>query len=523
MKRIVKTLSLLAGVGLACVAASAQITTNVLSLTTFDSAAGSPWSYGYFYGNNGLGTQTVDRGYYFPEDVDMTNAVYRYSFDITDLAGTTAWGTGTGAPLFRADTDPALFVSGDRADYILTFDAKAVGLAAGQTAANGEMQFQFYRKDENGQDVNFTQVNIPFQPTAEWKTFRFALDEGSLGAGTLDADFAAHHAEVSDIRFNINFHEPFNAYGYDADNEFLLDNVKLEAISRPVVTTPTPTYTKTILDWNMDDKPVWYQYQYDWSANDNHATFAGANAAGSNTEGVNGSTAWSLAMDSTSLGGNTPSYAGGGSGGGGPVDYTLFDTGDLSAYRVTFDARVAGLAEGVQSTTTVLQVHLDAADDTINVDENTDADALGRFDFQIGRVGLEWQTYTFQLNKAGADAAAKQAFAQYFNKIVGLRTQWQIENATSADWGFDSDNVLYLDNIKIERVYEGLAPLTFASEGTDLVLNWADAATGTTTLQAATNLDGPYTNVTTDGTTYRTPMTGDHRFFRLAWTAPAAP
>ena len=89
----------------------------------------------------------------------------------------------------------------------------------------------------------------------------------------------------------------------------------------------------------MDDKAVWYQYAYDWSANDNHAVFTGANAAGSNAEGVDGSTAWSLSMDSTSLAENTPSYAGGGSGGDGPVDYTIFDTGDLAAYRVTFDAQ----------------------------------------------------------------------------------------------------------------------------------------------------------------------------------------
>ena len=127
MKFIGKTLSLLAGVGLACVAASAQTTTNVVSLTTFDSAAGSPWQYGYFYGNNGLGTQTAERAYYFPEDVDMTNGVYQYTFDATALDGATGWGTGTGAPLFRADADPALLVSGDRADYILTFDAKVAG------------------------------------------------------------------------------------------------------------------------------------------------------------------------------------------------------------------------------------------------------------------------------------------------------------------------------------------------------------------------------------------------------------
>lgn len=507
----------------ACAAASAQTTTtNLVSETTFDAAAGSPWSYGYFYGNNGMGTYVNNRSFYFPEDTGQTNAVYQYTFDVTDLAGMTGWGTGTGAPLFRADTDPALFVSGDRADYILSFDAKALGLAEGQTVANAEMQFQFYRKDENGADQNFFQVNIPFQPTADWKTFTFNLADGSVGAGTLDADFAAHHSEVSDIRFNVNLHEPFNAFGYDADNELYLDNVKLEVINRPTVTTPTATFGKTIVDWNMDDKAPWYEYHYDWSANDNHATFDGGNSAGSNTEGVNGSSAWFLSLDNTSFAENTPQYAGVGSGGGGPADFAVFDTADLASYRVTFDARATGFAEGRTNTSAVLQLFLDAADDAVATDEDTNNDAIGRFDFQIGRVTADWQTYTFQLNKAGADAATKANFATAFSKIADLRTQWQIENAASAaDWGFDANNVLYLDNIKVERMYEGLGRLLYASEGGDLVLSWEAPATGTTHLQAADKVDGPYTDVTTEGTTYRTPMTETQKYYRLVWTAPA--
>jgi hypothetical protein len=523
MNRIGRIISL-GCLALCCAAISAQTTTtNLISETTFDSSAGAPWSYGYFYGNNGLGTYTSAQSYYLPEDTDQTNGMYQFTFDVTDLNGMTGWGTGTGAPLFRADTDPALFVSGDRADYILSFDAKVAGLADGQTAANGEMQFQFYRKDDNGQDQNFFQVNIPFQPTTNWQTFRVNLADGSLGNGTLDADFAAHHTEVSDIRFNINFHEPFNAFGYDADNEFYLDNAKLEAIARPTVITPTPTFGKAIVDWNMDDKAPWYEYHYDWSQNDNHAVAGGGNTAGNNTEGVDGSTAWFLTLDNSSFVDNTPQYAGVGSGGGGPADFTLFDTADLASYRVSFDARVTGLAADKTNTTAVLQVFLNAQDDAIAADDDTDNDPIGRFDFQMGRVATNWQTYTFQLSRAGTTADAKANFAKVFNKIADLRAQWQIENAASvADWGFDTDNVLYVDNIKIERVYEGLSPLLFSTEGTDLVLNWTAAATGTTKLQAANTVDGSYTDVTTDpgSTTYRAAMTDGQKYFRLVWEAP---
>jgi hypothetical protein len=524
MSRIRKTLSLgclLAG----CAAVSAQnTTTNRVSETTFDANAGSPWSYGYFYANNGLGTYDTQRSFYFPEDTDLTNAVFSHAFDITDLAGTTGWGTGAGAPLFRADTDPALFVSGDRGDYILTFDAKAAGLAEGQTSANGEMQLQFYRKDENGQDQNFLQVNLPFQPTADWKTFSFNLVDGSLGNNSLDADFAAHYTEITDLRFNMNFHEPFNAFGYDADNAVYIDNVKLDVIARPTVTTPGPTFAKSIVDWNMDEKPVWYEYHYDWSQNDNHATFSGANAAGNNAEGVDGSTAWAITLDNSSFVENTPQYAGVGSGGGGPADFTAFDTSDLAAYRVSFAARAAGIDPSATSTAAVLQLFLDAADDAVAADEDTKNDAIGRFDFQVGRLTADWQTYTFKLSLAGATADTKANFAKAFNKIADLRTQWQIENAASAaNWGFDADNAVYLDNIKIERIYEGLAPLVFTQEGTELVLSWAAPATGTTVLQAASAVDGPYTDVATTENSYRAPMTDAQKYFRLVWNAPANP
>ena len=522
MKLSIRILTLAGLAGATCLAASAQTTTNLISQTTFDPAAASPWSYGYFYGNNGLGVYGNNRAFYFPDDVDMTNAVYQYTFDDTDLNGVTGWGTGTGSPLYRENTDPALLVSGDRADYFVTFDAKVVGLAEGQTSANGEFQMQFRFND--GTDKNLLQVNLPFQPTSEWKTFRFNLLDGSLGDGTSDANFEARRGEVTDLRFNVNFHEPFNAFGYDGDNEFYLDNIKVEVIERPTVTTPTPTFARPIVDWNMDDKPVWYVYSYDWSANDNHATFSSMNSAGSNEEGVDGSTAWAVSLDNSSFVENTPSYAGIGSGGGGPVDFTIFDTADLAAYRVTFDARAAGLAEGRESTTGVLQVHLEAPDDTLVVDENTDADNIGRFDFQVGGLTSEWQPYSFKFDRAGSTAATKENFANLFNKLVGLRTQWQIENAASAaDWGYDADNVFYIDNIKIERIYEGLGALTFSPEGAELVLSWTDAATGTTKLQSASTVTGPYTDVTTEGATYRASTTDGQRYFRLVWEAPVAP
>jgi len=522
MNTLSKRLSLVAGLVLAASASQAQVSTNLLSQTTFDSSASVPWSYGYFYGNNGLGSFHDNHQYFAPDDVDMTNAMYQYTFDVTDLAGMTGWGTGTGAPLYRTETDPAAYVSGDRADYILSFDARVDGLDAGKTASNGEMQMQFYYPNpEGGNALMSLQVNLPFQPTSEWKTFTFPLDQGSLGANTVDADFAAHHGETSDIRFNVNFHEPFNAFGYDADNAFYLDNVKLQVVARPT-TAPTPTYTVPILDWNMDDKGVWYEYNYDWSQNDNHLTRTASNNANNsnpNTLGVNGSSAWFLTVDNSSFVDNTPQWAGAGTGGGGPVDYAKFDTGDLSKYQVTFDARAAGLADGKTSTTVALQLAMESPDDTVQpADDNTGNDAIVQLNFAV-KVTPDFQHYTFALNKGSVANGSVANFNTYYNTLNSIRTQWQIENAASlGDWNYDADNTLIVDNIKIERVIDGLAPLTYTATGNQLVLNWTAASTGTVKLQSAATVDGQFTDVTdVTGTTYTTQTTGAQRYFRLVW------
>ncbi|HEX7860496.1 MAG TPA: hypothetical protein VF773_09235 [Verrucomicrobiae bacterium] len=514
-------LALFAGLSL-----SAQtVSTNTISLTTFEPDAAPGWSYGYFYSNNGLGTYENNRAFYLPEDVDMTNALYQFGFDLTDLSGTLGYGTGTGAPL--TVTDPSGFVSGNRADYIITFDARAEGLAEGQTSGNAEMQVQFYMPNADATDVvrNF-QVNLPFQPTAEWTTFRIALDEGSLPSDVSAAAFETNYTATTQLRFNVNLHEPHNQFDYDAGNVLFLDNVKVEAINRP--TTPPVTLTPvTMAEWNFDDKPVGNVYSYQWSQNANQPVpTAGNNPNGGdpNTVGKDGSSGWFFNLDNSTFVSEKPDWAGGGTGGNGPVDFTLFSTNDLARYRVTFDARVEGLASDRETTTTVLQLHMDAPDDTFQpADEDANADFVIRLDVPISQVSSNWQTYTVTLDKANVGSGSKALFAQHHAAITGLRTQWQIENiASEADWGFDAENTLIIDNFKLERLFAegentggGTGPtLNAAHENGQLVLNWT-APEGAYTLQSTENLGGEWSDV--DGATsgYAAPTIGTMRFFRL--------
>lgn len=497
---------------------SAQ-STNLISHTTFDPEAASPWGFGYFYGNNGLGYQEYNRAYYLAEDFDLTNAMWQFSFDLTDLAGTTAYGTGTGGPLFRIDPDPALFVSGERANYIFTFDARVEGLEQGQASANGEMQVQFYLPGET--DVQkIMQVNLPFAPTAEWQTFSFTLDEGSLSGDSNEASFSTNHTSIADLRFAVNFHEPHNRFGYDSGNALFLDNVQLQVVDKPTA-PPVETVPVTMAEWNFDDKLVGYEYHYDWSANENRAVVTAGNNPGGNdpnTLGKDGTSGWFLTVDNSAFLFDTPAWAGAGSGGAGEIDFTLFDSSDLAEYRVTFDARVEGLAPDRASSSAVLQLHMDTPDDTVAPDENTDADAIIRLDFPVAQVSPEWQTYTFLLSKGGVGSGTKDLFSSHHAAITGLRTQWQIENTASiADWDFDADNTLVIDNFKLERLYpQDAGPrLDAARENGELVLTWTTPPEANTRLQSSTTVDGGYTDVTGAASGYTVPATGTARFFRL--------
>src|SRR5205085_3888967 len=118
-------------------------------------------------------------------------------------------------------------------------------------------------------------------------------------------------------------------------------------------------------------------------------------------------------------------------------------------------------------------------------DGNTDTDTLTQLNLPIAGLTTEWKTYSLLFSKGSVGGGSKENFATLFNKVSELRTQWQIENAASFnDWGYDADNALVIDNIKIERGFTGLQPFTFAREGNELVLTWTPASTGTTKLQA---------------------------------------
>lgn len=499
----------------------------VLSDTTFSGSAIPGWGYGYFYGDT-RPAAPGDNPYFsyqtsatLPEAPD--NQVWAYNFRFEGLETVTGWGTGTGGPLIStAEGGIGGFVSPNRDDYTLTWRAKAAGLAEGQTSVNAEMQIQLY----SGESKKL-QVNIPFSPTAEWQTFTANLGAYGLGDNTTDANFEATHLDVNGVRFNINMHEPGARFGYDAGNALHLDDVKLQVQYTPV--EPEVLVPQTIAEYNFDDKTPSFQYgPFTWSQKEAiqpvYNFNANPNATTPNTLGTEGTSAAWLSMNNFPLFDDMPAWAGGGAGfGGGNFEASHMDSSDLTKFRVSFDARLEGLNEfnGRTEGNAVLQIHFDVAD---GPDEDTNADGIGRVDFAVSGITAEYKNYTFTFNRGTVNGTTREALAAALANVVQLRVQMQIENATDVNmWDLDENNFFIVDNLKIERLYPegggttGPGELTYAKEGNELVLSWTAPANGTTKLQAATEVDGTYTDVTTTGNTHRVPIEGTKRFFRLVW------
>jgi hypothetical protein len=396
---------------------------------------------------------------------------------------------------------------------------RAENLLPGTATDTGEFQVQMDTPDDtiqpadsNGDADRVIQVNLPFEVGTNWTRFRLPLGEGGIGGGS-ERNLLLYTSSINSIAFNVNFPNPGDDFGFDPGNLVYMDNIRLEVISQPSTNEP-PLVGVRILDWNCDDKRTDYNYEYNWSANEILPVFTGARAA--EGYGVGSTNAWILQMDNTELGNNPPAWAGGGTGGGGPADFTAFTSPDLASYRISFDARVEGLAPEKTETTTVLQLFLDVPDDSLlPADENTDADQLLRLDFQITGVYTNFEHRTFLLSSGSAgNGTSKTNFANFHSVINGLRTQWQIENAASVnDWGYDADNALVIDNVKLERLQASTTtpPLSIQTGSNGLTLIW----TGTSKLQSATSVTGPFTDVQNASSPYNTPVTGDARFFRL--------
>jgi hypothetical protein len=87
-------------------------------------------------------------------------------------------------------------------------------------------------------------------------------------------------------------------------------------------------------------------------------------------------------------------------------------------------------------------------------------------------------------------------------------------------WGYDTDNALIVDNIKLERLFVACPPLSVAASGENIIVTWPAPSTGTAKLQSATSLAGPFADVVGASSPYSTPSAGGPKYFRTVWVPP---
>jgi hypothetical protein len=234
----------------------------------------------------------------------------------------------------------------------------------------------------------------------------------------------------------------------------------------------------------------------------------------------NGSNAWLLQLDTRPLASDPPLSAGGGMGGEGPVDYARFSSPALADYQISFAVRVSGLAQPQAQTPITLRLFLSAPDDTLDPpDLNPAPDLLLRLDWILPAVGTEWQHDTLSLADATIGTGAISHFQAHHLSIQQLQVQWEIANAADADlWGFDNDNLLVVDDLILERLYESVSPLSIQVVGNQLEIRWTSPSSGTTQLETATAIGGPYTPVPGATSPHPASLSDTARFFRAYWT-----
>src|SRR5262249_25280524 len=240
--------------------------------------------------------------------------------------------------------------------------------------------------------------------------FSVTLDAIGHESGTVSNwAYTVENLLVNALQFNVNLHMPQDQFGWDADNVVLLDNIKLEVIQYSGPTPPPPPLRPVpILDVNVDDKPGWgYFGGYNWSQNSYLPLFTYSDAAPG--YGVGGSNAWILTMDNSALAPpNTPQWAGGGTGGGGPANLALFDTNNLKSYRISFDSRAEGLGPDVVATTCRLQLFLDSPNGNMRLDFDVPAQS-------------NWVSTAYTLDQGSFGEGSKAGFMTNYNTITGLR------------------------------------------------------------------------------------------------------
>ncbi|HSU54013.1 MAG TPA: hypothetical protein VLT36_08160 [Candidatus Dormibacteraeota bacterium] len=540
MKKSLTNLLFAIGACAALSAARAQ-TTNIIFGTDFETSGINDnynYSYGYAFAGGNLGNAAsgfagsvtagagVTNGNAWDSMPDFTNTGSDPNY--TNSSAYTYSGT-EGFIQFSGPLN-ALTPSADLSSYVVSFDAKVQGLAPGIN--NTTLYFHELDFQTNGVTAvqfiggsftvssNFTHFVVPLST--------LTLNSGSISDLTNSDELATMSGLSADFRITdetgtvqVN---RMPVWGFDNDNQLIIDNVYL---TQTTGTVPPPLFERLIWQDNLDRSPPSDRYAFSFREGQNFAT---ASQALNPTDGVGGSTALELTADISPWGTNPPTaFSGFGGGMGHNVPYTLHNT-NKSAYRVYWTAKGGGFVDGVNQADANASIQFLVPPGTLTPSNANEAMILEL----APRISLSSNYNAFVFDGASVpigvfNGGSQSMFNQYISQVNLIQVQAQFNGGPDLGtaFGYDADNTMAMDDIKVVEIVQGIAPLSIVNSNGQIKVFWSDPlnGNGTAKLQSATNVTGPYVDVAgatsaAAGSPYTVPQGSSQHFFRAKWVSP---
>jgi len=516
-------------------AASAQ-TTNIIFGTDFEGNGNFSYAYGYAYAGGNLGGAAQSWTGGNTAGVGLTNSsAYDSMSDFTATGSdpnytNSSQYTYSGTEIFNVFNGPItpMIPTGNPDSYTISFDAKVQGLLPGvntTTVFFNQLDIQtngiaWIRLTGGAFSVgsNFVHFDVPIsQLTVAIGTLNDLTNSDILGTVTgFVADF-----RVTDERGTLQVNRS-PVWGFDNDNQLIVDNIYLSQSSS---TIPPPIYERLIWELNFDDKTTTDRYAFVFRDGQNFAT---TTATINPTDGVGGSAGFQAGADISSWSTNTPTaFSGFGGGAGLPNPYTLSNT-NKSGYRVYWSAKVGGLLDGVETANGNASIQFLVPPGTLtpsNSGESLILELAPNF-----TLSSNYTSFVFDgaASPIGLYNGGSQAlFNQYISKVNLVQVQAQFNGGPDIGtvFGYDADNTMTVDNIKVVELAKGIAPLSIVNSNGVLRVYWSDPinSDGTAKLQSATNVAGPYLDVpgaTSAATSSPYTVPAGPHYFRAQWVSP---
>lgn len=426
------------------------------------------------------------------------------------------FGIGINVDLFGT-----LLTSPELSNYQIDLSASASGFLDGVTQSSGLVDVRFFAPDGTlqpddedaesdiiltGRYRNVVVAGEAFQNSSFRLDSTFEVRQGSV------ENFTTHFGSVNFIQVVVEFPGVVGDFGFDAENEVVIDNLVFTE-SPP----PPPPAENPISVVNFDDQPRSWGGSY-------YAFASAADTPDPLLPGVGDlprtgdvmldgdSQAQVACLDTSPWAGAAPgsypgtAWMGFGSTATRETTAGFLPSGEASEYQVQFDARAEGFLADPGGKFLVVML---APDDTLSPpDADTNRDVIVRFriandnGFGNGFTMTDTlNTFSYNLENVQVDSGSLENFQNFYDQVTV--TEFVLEGVTTSDnTGFDNDNCIVMDNVHLFHLTppgpDFAEPIVQSVEtsGTDqLTIRFTSLANHVYSIQASSDLESGFAEI----------------------------